>query len=170
MTETSANAPERLLTSGDELRAMIKQGVAPVPHFFKLRANLPKTGKTDIPYVATDRMWVVLKTYAQGGENELHAHPNEDHLFLCLQGQAEFFGPQNETRLMSKNEFVMLPRGCLYCFKSVGDEPLVMLRVGAVVDPQDDPIYRVDKNGGKMDGFSKQNKHVSAELSDVWFE
>jgi quercetin dioxygenase-like cupin family protein len=161
---------DRLLTSGDELRAMIKAGSPSVPHFHKLRAQLPSVGKTDIPYVATDRMWVVLKTYASGGENELHAHPNEDHLFLVLQGRAEFYGPKDEARILGKHEFVLLPRNTYYWFKSIDAEPLVMLRVGTVVDPQDDPIYRVNSEGGKMDGFSKENKTVPVELSDRYFE
>ncbi len=160
----------QILEKADDLRTMIKRGSPSVPHFFKLRAQLPKEGKTDIPMVATDRMWVVLKTYASGGENELHAHPNEDHLFVVMQGEAEFYGPNDATRRIVKNECVMLPRDTLYCFKSIGAEPLVMLRVGAVVDPKDDPIYRVDSDGKKMDGFSKENKHKAPVLSDVFFE
>jgi quercetin dioxygenase-like cupin family protein len=113
---------------------------------------------------------VVLKTYASGGENELHAHPNEDHLFLVLQGRAEFYGPHEETRTLTKHEFVLLPRNTYYSFKSIDEEPLVMLRVGTVIDPKDDPIYRVNTEGGKMDGFSKENKTVPVELSDTYFE
>jgi hypothetical protein len=31
-------------------------------------------------------MWVALKTYAAYDENGLHAHPNENHTFVVLQG------------------------------------------------------------------------------------
>ena len=46
---------------------------------------------------ATRNMTVVLKTYAAGGENGLHAHTNEDHVFLILEGGATFYGPKGET-------------------------------------------------------------------------
>ena len=41
---------------------------------------------------ASDKMWVVLKIYAADGENGLHPHPNEDHTFVVLQGEAKFYG------------------------------------------------------------------------------
>jgi mannose-6-phosphate isomerase-like protein (cupin superfamily) len=163
-------AGDVILSSGNQLRAMIKESSPPVPQFHKLRAQLPSKGATDIPYAATDRLWVVLKTYASGGENELHAHPNEDHIFLIMQGRAEFYGPNEETRILGHNEFVLLPRGTYYYFKSIDSQPLVMLRIGAIVDPTDDPIYRVNIEGNEMDGFSKENKSVPYELSDDWFE
>ena len=35
----------------------------------------------------------LIKVYASGGENTLHAHNNEDHMFVILQGTAIFHGP-----------------------------------------------------------------------------
>ena len=55
-------------------------------------------------------MWVVLKTYAADGENGLHAHPSEDHTFVVLQGEATFYGPNDKTRTIGKNEGVPLPQ------------------------------------------------------------
>ena len=74
-TATIAQSPE-------DLRARVKaQIVKGKPTFFTLEAQLPKQGRTDTPLAASDKMWVVLKTYAADGENGLHAHPNEDHTF-----------------------------------------------------------------------------------------
>jgi hypothetical protein len=71
----------------EDLRAKVKtQTVEGKPAFFKLEAQLPKQGRTDTPPAASDKMWVVLKTYAADGENGLHAHPNEDHTFCCASG------------------------------------------------------------------------------------
>ena len=158
--------------STDEMRQSIAtQSQAVGPSFFHLRAKLPKQGRTDTPMAATNRMWVVLKTYANDGENELHAHPNEDHVFLVLQGEADFYGPQKETRRVRKNDGVLLPRGTFYWFRSVGDEPLVMARVGAVVDPAQDPLGRIDSQGRSMDGYSAANKQTEVILhEDRWFE
>ena len=71
---------------------------------------------------ASDKMWVVLKIYAADGENGLHPHPNEDHTFVVLQGEAKFYGPNHETRTIGKNEGVLLPHGTFYWFKATSDE------------------------------------------------
>ena len=57
---------------------------------------------------ASDKMWVALKIYAADGENGLHPHPNEDHTFVVLQGEAKFYGPNHEIRTIGKNEGVLL--------------------------------------------------------------
>jgi mannose-6-phosphate isomerase-like protein (cupin superfamily) len=78
----------------EDLRAKVNaQVVDGKPAFFKLEAQLPQQGRTDTPLAASDKMGVVLKTYAADGENGLHAHPNEDHTFVVLQGEATFYGP-----------------------------------------------------------------------------
>ena len=66
--------------SSANLRASVKaQIVEGKPTFFTLEAQLPKQSRTDTPLAASDKMWVVLKTYAADGENGLHSHPNEGH-------------------------------------------------------------------------------------------
>ncbi len=90
-TATIAKSPEDLHT---KVRSQV---VDARPSFFRLEAQLPKQGRTDTPVAASDKIWVVLKTYAADGENGLHAHPNEDHTFIVLQGEATFYGPNGET-------------------------------------------------------------------------
>lgn len=168
------SAPETAVVanSTEEMRASIAaQAAARGPSFFHLRARLPRQGRTDTPMAATDRMWVVLKTYAADGENELHAHPNEDHVFLVLQGEAEFHGPEGERRRAGKHDGVLIPRGTFYRFHALGDEPLVMARIGAVVDPAEDALARIDSAGRSMDGYSATNKQVAVVLDETrWFE
>lgn len=162
-----------IVQSTEDMRAQIdaQAAVKGQPSFFHLRAQLPRQGRTDTPMAATDRMWVVLKTYASDGENELHAHPNEDHVFLVLQGEADFYGPKGETRRVGKHDGVLLPRGTFYWFRAVGDEPLVMARIGAVVDATQDALARIDIKGDPMDGNSVANKQVELILhKDRWFE
>jgi quercetin dioxygenase-like cupin family protein len=101
-TATVAQSPEYLRA---KVKAEIVEGK---PTFFKLEAQLPKQGRTDTPLAASDKMWVVLKTYAADGENGVHAHPNEDHPFVVLQGESTFYGPNGETRTIGKNEGVLL--------------------------------------------------------------
>ena len=148
------------------LNSQIKHGQ---PSFFRLGAMLPVQGRTDTPIAATEKMTVVLKTYASCGENELHAHTNEDHTFIVLQGRATFYGPQGEERTIGLHEGVMLPHGTFYWFKATSDEPLVMLRVGGAAGEGTDRFERIGADGKLMDGFSPDNKQVPVILSDQWF-
>src|SRR5262245_23440293 len=84
----------------DRLDAQAKEGK---PSFFQLKARLPKLGRTNVPMAASNKMWITLKTYAHDGENELHAHPNEDHMFVVLQGKASFRGPNGEEKTIGQH-------------------------------------------------------------------
>lgn len=131
------------------------------PSFFHIRAQLPKEGRTNQVLGASRYMNVVLKTYASGGENEIHAHSNEDHVFVILQGGAVFHGPNDEKREVGKNDCVLLPAGTFYWFHAKEDqEELVMLRIGAHIDPDSDVLARIDLQGQPFDGYSEKNKEV----------
>jgi mannose-6-phosphate isomerase-like protein (cupin superfamily) len=160
-----------VVASTEEWRQkMAEKSAVKGPSFFHLRAQLPKQGRTNIVLGATSTMSVVLKTYASGGENELHAHPNEDHVFLILQGGANFHGPNGEMRQVAKNDCVLLPRGTFYWFQAIEGEPLVMVRIGSVLDPSLDPLARIDIEGKPFGGYSEANKEVPVLLGDKWFE
>jgi mannose-6-phosphate isomerase-like protein (cupin superfamily) len=99
--------------------------------FFNLRTPLLKSGITTDTRAKTEVLNVTIKVYADGGENEMHAHVGEDHAFVVLSGQATFHVGSNESsRVVNKYEGVMLPSGTEYWFQSTGPN-LVMLRVGA---------------------------------------
>jgi len=156
--------------SPEDLRAKVAAQVAGgKPSFFTLEAQLPKQGRTDTPVAASDKMWVVLKTYAADGENGLHAHPNEDHTFVVLQGEAVFYGPNGEEKTIGKNEGVLLPHGTFYWFKAKGVEPLVMVRIGAAAFDGVDRHGRVNPDGSEMRGDSAENKQVPLIMSEDWF-
>jgi hypothetical protein len=74
-------------------------------------------------------VWV--KVYAQGGENYLHTHEHEDHVFVILDGQATFHDSGGGTTVLNKHQGMLLQRGAYYSFTSTGDTPLVLLRVGS---------------------------------------
>ena len=57
-------------------------------------------GRTDTVLAATEDLSVRLKVYSSGGENELHAHPTEDHVFVILQGSARFYGPDEKPKTL----------------------------------------------------------------------
>lgn len=161
-----------IANSAQEWRdAMERMAKSKVPSFFHMRAKLPKSGRTNQVLGASPYMNVVLKTYASGGENEIHAHTNEDHVFVVMQGVANFYGPRGELRTVAKNDCVLVPAGALYRFEAEQGEPLVMLRIGAAIDPSTDVLARVDDKGQPFDGYSEKNKEAPVELyEDRWFE
>lgn len=131
-------------------------GIKPTP--FQMRAQLLDDGRSNIPLAETDNMWARLKVYASGGENTLHAHPNEDHMFIVLAGEATFFGPNGEDSVLGRNQGIMLPAGCFYHFRSTAEEPLVLLRVGCAVNDREAHKERTAIDGGPLPGKSKANK------------
>jgi mannose-6-phosphate isomerase-like protein (cupin superfamily) len=165
MDQTMSDQLAPLLTSEDDWRReMDRLSAGSGPKFFHMRARLPVLGRTNQMLAASSHMSAVLKTYASGGENELHAHSHEDHLFVILQGAAVFHGPQGETRRVVRNDCVLLPAGTLYKFHAEEDEPLVMLRVGAWTDPSHDVLARVDDEGQPFGGYTEKNKEGPLEL------
>jgi quercetin dioxygenase-like cupin family protein len=151
----------RVATSTDDWREQLNaQAAAGGAAVFQLGTRLLKQGRTNLPLAATKTMSVVLKCYAEGGENELHAHPFEDHVFILLQGEACFFAPDGKTTQLSANQGIMLPAGTVYSFKASGDENLVLLRIGATVVADADPLARIDVQGRPFDGYSTENKRT----------
>ena len=121
MPTAAASATAAPITSTEDLMAAIETLAAkPGANFFNLRVQLPKEGKNETPMAATPRMWVSLKTYASGGENTMHAHLNEDHTFIVMQGEAEFEIGDQGKRIVGRHEGVLLPHGTQYCFQATG--------------------------------------------------
>jgi len=89
------------------------------PTVFNVAGQLLARGRTDTPLAATEDLSIRLKIYAEGGENELHAHPGEDHSFIVLQGQVRFFDPDGEETVLGANQGIMLPRGNMYWFTAI---------------------------------------------------
>src|SRR3954463_7251703 len=126
------------------------------PTIFRLHAQLLDQGRSNTQLAETDNMWATLKVYASGGENGLHTHPNEDHMFVIMQGSARFFGPDGETVDLGKYEGIMLPAGTYYKFLSSSEEPLVLRGVGCQAGAGD-PVGRLNVKGEPMPGDSKEN-------------
>ena len=62
---------------------------------------------------------------------------------------------------------VLLPAGTFYWFHAKEDrEELVMLRIGAHIDPDSDVLARIDLEGKPFDGYSEKNKEVPVVLHE----
>jgi mannose-6-phosphate isomerase-like protein (cupin superfamily) len=145
-----------------------KQQPKKQPTFFKLRAQMLEQGRTNTALAWTDHMWATLKVYASGGENGLHMHPNEDHIFIVLQGSARYYDADGGYTDIGKHEGIMLPAGVYYRFEAISQEPLVLVRVGCRVGPQD-PKGRLNIRGEPMPGDSTENKRVPVVYRDGEF-
>src|SRR5688572_28142077 len=93
---------------------------APQAQVFSLKTPLLSSGRSNLEVAATDLLKLRVKVYAEGGENGLHAHYDEDHAFVVLQGQATFRDENDTARVVNKYEGIMLPKGALYYFQSTG--------------------------------------------------
>jgi mannose-6-phosphate isomerase-like protein (cupin superfamily) len=132
---------------------------SPAATTFKLEAPLLDQGRTMDLLARTDVLAAHLKVYAEGGENTIHTHTKEDHLFVILDGEATFhFGHEDRIQILRKHEGVIIPSGSYYWFVSSGNENLVLLRVGAKAQGWTDFDDRVDVNGQPFPGESPENK------------
>jgi len=127
------------------------------PEIIPLRTQLASKGHTKQLLAKTDMMTMHIHCYApKGGENGLHAHVKEDHVFICLQGEAVFRGLHGELPALQKHQAIFIPKGCYYSFSNETNEPCILLRFGASpdgygserLDPQGKPIAgRAHKEG-----------------------
>lgn len=144
----------------------------PISSAYKLRAQMLKQGRSDQKIAKTDNMTVRLKVYASGGENGLHAHMDEDHTFLVMQGSARFYDKDGNTTDVARLGGIMIPAGAYYYFHATSEEPLVLYRVGCKIPgAEGKPRTRLNINGGDMPGHSPENKQVPVIVKEgEWFE
>lgn len=134
---------------------------SPAATTFKLEAELLEQGRTMELLARTNVLAAHIKVYAEGGENAIHAHTQEDHLFVILGGEATFhLGHDDQVKVLRKHEGVIIPANSFYWFVSSGDENLILLRVGAKAKGWSDFDDRVDVDGNPFPGNSPANKQV----------
>ncbi|MGE3148627.1 MAG: cupin domain-containing protein [Pseudorhodoplanes sp.] len=166
---------ERAPALNDEeyYRDIVEAAAIKEPSLFELKIQIPTQGRSNIILSATDEMSVILKAYASGGENTLHAHVHEDHAFIVMQGSATFIGKgDREIATLTKYQGIMLPRGALYRFVAGEGEPLVLLRVGtAAINPDIEHAFsRKDADGQDNPSFSKKNNNIDLRYDkEIWF-
>ncbi len=116
------------------------------------------SGPKVLPYLATQDVPDIDLLVA--------THPHEDHMFIVLQGSAEFHGADGELAALGAHEGIMLPKGSYYRFHATSVEPLVLLRVGTPNQGPDVKPKRIDPAGEPMVGDSKANKTVPVRFRD----
>jgi mannose-6-phosphate isomerase-like protein (cupin superfamily) len=126
---------------------------------FNLRTPYLKQGRTTDLRARTDLMTVMVKVYAEGGENAMHCHTEEDHAFIVVEGQATFrVGSEDNVKVVNRWEGIMIPKGDYYRFESTGDQNLVLIRAGAT--PIGKKNERIGPDGKPLPGDSIENGRV----------
>lgn len=138
------------------------------PQTIQLKTQLVKKGRSRILLSETDNSTFRIHCYATGtGENALHAHLNEDHVFVVLKGVATFTGIDEKPFKLGKNHAIVLPKGCFYQFANYGEEPLVMIRFGAHAEKFD---HRINPNGEQIGGRAAEGYGDPELIENAFFE
>ncbi|MEK6600887.1 MAG: cupin domain-containing protein [Candidatus Binatota bacterium] len=138
------------------------------PQIIRLRTQLVKKGRSRELLSETDYSTFRIHCYATGtGENALHAHLSEDHVFVVLKGTATFGGLNGEIARLGKNNAIVLPKGCFYQFANYGEEPLVMIRFGAHKEKID---HRINPDGKQIGGRASEGYGEPELIENAFFE
>jgi mannose-6-phosphate isomerase-like protein (cupin superfamily) len=132
----------------------------PRAYRFSLKTPYMKQGRITQLVAETENMWIHTKINAEGGENEIHTHFDEDHAFIVLEGQMSVFDEKGNETEVKQYQGIMIPRGAYYRYLNTGPGNLVVIRVGAGIkgQPQGGEEMRVRPDGKPLPAGSVENK------------
>ena len=132
----------------------------PRAYTFSLKTPYMKQGRVTQLVAETANMWIHTKINAEGGENEIHAHLDEDHSFIVLEGEMSVFDEKGNEMKLKQYQGVMIPKGAYYRYLNTGSGNLVVIRVGAAAkgQPQGGDEMRVRPDGRPLPAGSVENK------------
>jgi mannose-6-phosphate isomerase-like protein (cupin superfamily) len=142
--------------------AKAKSNEAPKAQLFSLKTPYMKQGRVTQLLAQTPNLWIHTKINAEGGENEIHTHLDEDHAFIVLEGEMSVFDEKGNEMVVKPYQGVLLPKGAYYRYLNTGDGNLVVLRIGASIGIQskEGEAMRVRPDGRPLAGGSVENKTV----------
>jgi len=111
--------------------ARIRDSEKPETKLFSLKTPYMKQGRVTQLVAETTNLWIHTKVNAEGGENEIHQHLDEDHAFIVLEGQMSVFDEKGGEIEVKQYQGVMIPKGAYYRYHNTGEGNLVVIRVGA---------------------------------------
>ena len=138
MSETEKTIKETAET-GDELRGAEKKEAfhaaaeALIHSFGFARPDIEfpnEKKKIHVRLAGTNTVRASVQILNQGGENNLHYHPNMDLIYMVLKGRIRFYGPEDKVLGdYGALEGLLLPENSRYWFESVGDEEAYLLQI-----------------------------------------
>ena len=114
--------------------------------------------KTIVRLCRSDLVYSTIQVLREGGENNLHAHPAQDGIWMVIKGSARFYGNDNALLAdLGPMQGIHIPRGFFYWFESTGSEPLELMQIEAIdkavenrrldAAPRRDPLEQVQHIG-----------------------
>lgn len=128
---------------------------------FDMNLPLLSEGRRTTLLAEAQSMTVHGKVYAAGGENALHTHAKQDHVFFILQGEATFYDHNHQPTVVGPLQGILLPAGAYYYFQSTGDVNLVIFRTGGELDSTQPKMDdRLDIDGNPFPADDPGNKAI----------
>jgi mannose-6-phosphate isomerase-like protein (cupin superfamily) len=142
--------------------ARVRGDETPKAKMFSLKTPYMQQGRVTQLVAETPNMWLHTKINAEGGENEIHTHLDEDHSFIVLEGEMSVFDEKGNEMRLKPYQGVLLPKGAYYRYLNTGEGNLVVLRIGAGVHnkPKTGEAMRVRPDGKEILGGSVENKSL----------
>lgn len=90
-------------------------------------------GKGIVRLCRSDIVYSTVQVLQDGGENNLHAHPAQDGIWIVLKGRVKFYGKDDVVLAeLGPLQGIHIPRGFYYWFESASPEMLEILQVEAI--------------------------------------
>ena len=137
----------------------MESGVQPRAEVFSLKTPYLSKGRISTLVSKTSNLWIHTKMNAEGGENGLHCHTQEDHAFVVLEGQVTFFDGEGNETVLGPHQGIMIPKGAYYRYLNTGTGNLMVLRVGGG-ERKGSQESRIDPDGKPLIADSAENKHI----------
>src|ERR1051325_9453217 len=140
--------------------ARIAETEKPKSKKFSLKTPYMKQGRVTQLVAETTNLWIHTKINAEGGENEIHQHLDEDHAFIVLEGQMSVFDEKSNEQEIKQHQGIMIPKGAYYRYLNTGEGNLVVIRVGCGINaqPQGGQEMRIRPDGKPLPAGSVENK------------
>jgi mannose-6-phosphate isomerase-like protein (cupin superfamily) len=134
---------------------------SPDTYTFSIKGPYLSEGRVNIDLAKEDVLWLSLKINAEGGENAVHAHQQEEHSFIVLEGEVTFFDKGGNGKVLHKYEGIMIPKGAYYRYLNTGGENLFLLRVGAKLQQDGGgEESRLKPDGTPIPAYTAENHHI----------
>jgi mannose-6-phosphate isomerase-like protein (cupin superfamily) len=86
--------------------------------------------------ITNERVISTIQIMQKGQANAMHMHRDQDGYWFVLAGRARFHGVGEEILAeLNAHDGFYVPHNTRYWFESVDDEPLQILRVSQIVEP-----------------------------------
>lgn len=90
-------------------------------------------GKGIVRLSRSDLCYATVQVLQDGGENNLHAHPAQDGIWIVLKGRVKFYGKDDVVLAeLGPLQGIHIPRGFYYWFESSSPEMLEILQVESI--------------------------------------